>query len=290
MVGSTVVQVLRAAGYEVAGTSRSGAEAAVESGVHFRWNVAGSEPPSALTGWKADYLIHAAALTDLDRCESYPDEARRVNIQGTAQVAALANRWGARLIYLSTDSVFDGQRGGYTDDEAPNPVNVYAATKAAGEIEALRAPKALVVRFNVIGPGRLTGWILNSVVSEAPIKVFVDVRFNPVETRDLAQVLKALAESSLTGICHVGSDEVVSKAEYAIRLLRYAGLSGRGKVTTVRLADRPMRTPRPLDTSLRVSAGVAALCRVPSLDAAIRRLAAEFIGGPTEAGGLPAVN
>jgi dTDP-4-dehydrorhamnose reductase len=94
----------------------------------------------------------------------------------------------------------------------------------------------------------------------------------------------------IAGVCHLGSDEVISKADYAERLIAYAGLKSGGRVRRVRLADRPMQASRPLDTSLRVSASVAALCPVPSLDAAIRRLAAEFITTPPVSGRRAAVN
>ncbi len=158
-----------------------------------------------------------------------------------------------------------------------NPINVYARTKRGGEVEALRLPSALVARFNVVGRERLAYWILSNAARGQVISVFTDVFFNPVETGDLARLLWTLCECGLTGVCHLGSDEVVSKSDFAERLIRYAGLAGRARLQRSRLTDSAMRAPRPLNTSLRVSRRVLDVAPPPSLDAAVRRLAASIM-------------
>jgi dTDP-4-dehydrorhamnose reductase len=284
MVGRSLVEALRAMGSEVAGCSRG--RTGVPGIPHFAWDVVDQRVPAAMLQWGAEYVVHAAAATDVDHCEAHPEEAERVNVAGTAHVAHVARTSGARLVYLSTDSVFDGRRGLYRDDEPPNPINVYAATKARGEGEAMLCPRALVVRFNVIGPERLTSWILTSATRGDLIEVFDDVFFNPIETRDLADLIIELSVTGFEGVCHLASDEVVSKADYAERLVAHAGLMGRARLRRVRLADRCRQAPRPLNTSLRVSSRIEAQFAVPSLDAAIRRLAHGFPGlrEPKQAG------
>jgi dTDP-4-dehydrorhamnose reductase len=183
--------------------------------------------------------------------------------------------------------VFDGRRGDYSEDDTPNPLNVYARTKLEGEREALRIGGSLVVRFNVIGPEHLTSWILSSAVRGEPIDVYTDVLFNPVEAGDLARMVCSLCESRLAGKCHIGSDETISKAEYAERLVAHAGLQHRARLTRCRLAESPPRALRPLNTSLRIADHVRLVAAPPSLDAAIRRLATGTTANEPSPRGMP---
>jgi len=265
---------LTARGAHVVTVGRGPPPAGSEAHVH--WDLAQPEP-EGMDRWRSDVVIHAAAVTDVDLCETDPELAVAVNVTGASRVVELARRWDARLLYLSTDSVFDGLRGRYADTDQPTPVNVYGRTKLAGEGRALAVAGALVVRFNVVSPERLTYWILASAESGKPIRTFEDVRFNPVEVADLVPILVGLVESGLAGVYHAGSDLTVSKADYAELLVRHAGLANRAVITRVRLADYPMRAARPFDTSLQVSAAVLGLFPMPDLEAAIRRLARGFM-------------
>ena len=273
-VGRRIVREALRTGATVATLGRRAPGAPVA--MHFSWNAVTGEVPMAAVAWSPGTVIHAAAMTDVDECEDDPDLARRVNAGGTAQIADLARRCGARLLNLSTDAVFDGRRGQYGDGEVPNPVNAYGRSKLEGEVEARAAAGSLTVRFNVVASERLTAWILDSAATSRPIRVFTDVCFNPVEAGELAGLLLTLCASDLTGVCHVGSDETVSKAEYAERLIRYADLGAQARVERVRLADVLMRAPRPLNTSLLVSDGVLELAPMPNLDRAVRKLALAY--------------
>jgi len=191
----------------------------------------------------------------------------------------LAARTGARVLYVSTDAVFNGKRGGYRDTDAIDPINVYAQTKAEGERCVLATHTGLVVRLNMVGPEGLTEWVLSNAVAGTCIQVFSDIVFNPVEVRELAALLVPLALSAATGLAHVGSDEAISKAEYAARLIRYAGLTDCAKVERVPYHAGALTAPRPRNTSLVASASLEALGPLPRLDAAIRLLAAEWVQG-----------
>lgn len=273
MVGSALVRAGLEAGYRVASAGR---RLGVGAHVSVLWDVSMQDAPRELLAWQPDVVIHAAAWTAVDGCEDDPDRAFATNRDGTARAARLACATGARLIYLSTDSVFDGRRGGYADTDEPHPLNVYAASKRAGEIAALDAPRALVVRFNVVGPDRMAWWMLDSAAKGMPIPVYTDVRFSPLDVRDLATALVALMSTPMEGVCHLASDEVLSKAQFAERLIAAAGLSSSCALLPTRLADRQKRAVRPLDTSLRVSSRVLPMVSVPALQQAIERLAAEF--------------
>lgn len=276
MLGQAVVARLRAAGALVGITSRH--PPATEDMATFSWDLAREAAPKSLADWQPAFVVHAAAATDVDRCEREPAWAQAINADGTARVVDLATRVSARFLYVSTDSVFRGDREWYADTDQPEPVNVYAATKLAGERSSGQIAQSLSVRLNMIGnaPGRLTDWILQTAAAGLPLRVFTDVVFNPVDILTLAGMLVGLLNSTLTGVCHVGADEAISKADYAERLVRYAGFAARATIERVPLATLTLSAPRPLNTSLMPSRGVQSLFRTPSLDDAMRRLAADF--------------
>src|SRR5208283_729158 len=101
---------------------------------------------------RPDAIVHCAAATNVDWCEDNPNQAQAINVQVSAVLAEIAASLNARLMYVSTDSVFDGKRGGYVETDEPAPLNVYAKSKLAGERETLqRQPSASIVRVNIYG-------------------------------------------------------------------------------------------------------------------------------------------
>jgi len=276
MVGAALVARLAAEGHEALTASRA-STGPPGAAAHLGWDLTADELPSALLETAPEVVVHAAAFTDVDAAERDADLARSVNVEGTRRVVGLTQACGARLVYLSTDGVFDGRLGGYRDTDEPAPVNVYSVTKHEGEQVALAHHGALVVRFNVIGPAALSWWILDAARQSRAIQVFRDVRFSPLEVRELAGRLALLATATdLTGVCHLAADEVVSKAEYARRLVDAAGLADRAAMTEVDQPEIEGRAPRPRDTSLVLSQRLAGIVTPPSLESAIRRLAAEY--------------
>ncbi len=272
MLGRHLVDRLEARGFAVASSARRRNLAGLVP--EFEWDVGVTAPPRALVAWRPTHVIHTAALTNVDRCEEDPAAATRVNLEGTRRVTAFAADVGARLLHVSTDAVFDGRRGSYRDADPPNPINVYGMTKAQAEEVAVSLPGALVLRLNIIGPTGLAAWVLEHARAGRRISVFTDVVFNPVEVTDLAEALISLLARGPSGICHVGSDEHISKADFARRLVDYAGLHTEARLERVSLDDGNLKAPRPRNTTLVPSDAVRALIGVPSLDAGIRRLAA----------------
>src|SRR6266536_3443905 len=101
---------------------------------------------------KPQSVIHCAAATNVDWCEENPEAAHRINVAASATIAEISSRMNARLLYVSTDSVFNGARGDRAETDTPAPLNVYAQTKLQGEQEVLRCNSfAAVVRTNLYG-------------------------------------------------------------------------------------------------------------------------------------------
>ncbi len=203
-----------------------------------------------------DVLIHCAALANLDACERHPDLAMRVNADLPGQLAALAARDGVRMVQISTDAVFDGQRGDYTEEDAPNPLSVYARTKLAGERAVAECfPDALIVRINIFGwsvSGRrsLAEWFLNNLRAGQTMRGFTDVFFAPLLVNDLADWLLRMLAADLHGLYHVVAANAMSKYAFGVRLAEVFDLDA-GLIQPSSVAESGLRAPRSPRLTLR---------------------------------------
>src|SRR2546425_9742987 len=182
---------------------------------------------------RPDLVIHAAGYTDVDGCERDPEIAFAVNAQGTRRVAEGAAKAGAKLLYLSTDYVFDGKKTvPYTERDPVNPLNVYGRSKLAGEEETLKGCRGtLVLRtswlYSVHG-NNFVKTILSLAVTQPEVRVVEDQRGSPTYARHLAQVIAGLIRSDVTGVIHAGGEGEGSRDEFAQATLQEGGLGGRG--------------------------------------------------------------
>jgi len=199
-------------------------------------------------------VIHAAAWTAVDACESDPQKAIRINGDGTANVVNAARQVGARVIYISTDYVFDGTKSTpYIESDLPNPQSVYGASKLAGE-QAVDLSLDAVVRISwVCGEhgNNMVKTILR-LASTSPTLTFVDDQIgSPTFTSDLAPVLIDFATQSRAGIWHVTNQGATSWFGFAQDVLRAAELDP-NRVKPIATADlRPQRpAKRPANSVL----------------------------------------
>lgn len=175
---------------------------------------------------RPDWVIHCAALAIVDDCETHPDLAQRLNAELPGKLAKLVARGGARLVHVSTDAVFDGQRGDYSEEDAPNPLSVYARTKLAGERAVLENnPEAIVARTNIYGwslSGKrsLAEWFIHNLQVGKQVMGFTDVYFCPLLVNDLAGIMFKMFRAEANGLYHVVSRECISKYEFGVALAR----------------------------------------------------------------------
>jgi dTDP-4-dehydrorhamnose reductase len=212
---------------------------------------------AAIVQSRPDVVIHTAAQAAVADCWRDPPLARRINVEGTRHIATAARRIGARLVYVSTDMVFDGQRAPYDEHAETSPVSVYGASKRDGELEALAAGDAVVVRPSLLfGPacpeasrrGFFDGQV-EALRTGAPLTLFDDEWRTPLSLRIAGKALAAIAHARVTGIVHLGGSERMSRYEMGVRLARALGLDGGGLTPGSRtLAAAP--EPRPADLSL----------------------------------------
>ncbi len=213
-------------------------------------------------------VIHCAALSRSPACEADPALARRINVEATAALADVAT--GAQLVFFSTDLVFDGRRGRYTEADAPNPLGVYAATKAEAETRVRAHPRALIIRTSLNGGISLSGdRAFNEQMRRAwqagrPVRLYTDEFRSPIHAAVTARAVWELALQGVTGLYHVAGAERLSRWEIG-RLVaaRWPQLSPQIEAASVR--DHP-GPPRPPDTSLDCSRAQARLSfRLPGL-------------------------
>jgi dTDP-4-dehydrorhamnose reductase len=175
---------------------------------------------------RPDWVINCAALANLEACEADPVLAEQLNSDLPEKLANLVAKGGARLVHISTDAVFDGKRGGYSEKDKPNPLSLYAKTKFDGEQAVLAAnPNAIVARVNLFGwslSGKrsLAEWFFNNLSENNRIMGFTDVFFCPLLATDLAQTVLQMLENGLQGLYHVVSSECTSKYDFGVRLAR----------------------------------------------------------------------
>ena len=197
------------------------------------------------------FVLHCGAWTDVDGCEREPERAMRSNATGTANVATVCAGLGIGLVYVSTDFVFDGSRTTpYSVTDQTGPVSQYGLSKLRGETAVLAAGRAdfYVLRASwVFGPrGRnFPLAILNRARSGQPLAVVEDELGNPSLTLDLAEAMLDLCEhGAAPGVYHACNEGVVSRWQFAVDLLRLAGL-GQIPVAKTKAATlvRPARRP-----------------------------------------------
>ena len=185
---------------------------------------------SQIVAARPSVILHVGAYTNVDGAEREPDRALAVNVQGTTFVARAAATLNARLIYLSTDYVFDGTKSTpYREEDVPHPINVYGQSKRAGEIAALTGcPNTLVVRTAWLY-GHAGNNFVKTMIRLAGEKPFLEVvgdqRGCPTNADDLALAMKDLLASDLRGICHVTNTGDCTWHEFAEAIVSLMGLS-----------------------------------------------------------------
>jgi len=214
----------------------------------------------AIADFRPDVVLHAAAYTDTAGCERDPDLAYRVNALGTRNVALGCQRVGGVLLYISTNEVFDGQKTEpYLEWEQPNPLNVYAKSKLAGEWYV----QMLLERFYIVriawlysrGTTSFVTKILQAAEGQLELRVVTDEVATPTYAPDLAAAIAALIRQPVYGIYHFTNAGQCSRYEWALKILELAGRHVPVRPVTMR--EFPGATVKPPYSVLRNFCGAA---------------------------------
>ncbi len=200
-----------------------------------------------------DVVIHCAAYTAVDKAEDEPDLCYKVNTSATESIAEICKKINAKMLYISTDYVFDGAKEGFYEvEDKPNPINVYGKTKLLGE-EAVQKilDKYFIVRISwVFGEhgNNFVKTMLRLGAERKVLNVVADQYGSPTYTADLAPLLVEMIKTEKYGIYHATNEGICTWAEFAEEIFKIAGMNI--KVNHITTSEYPTRAKRPLNSRL----------------------------------------
>jgi dTDP-4-dehydrorhamnose reductase len=208
---------------------------------------------------KPDVVVHAATLTDVDKCELNKALAWKVNVDGTKNIADAAQTAETFVIYISTDYVFSGEKGCYHEYDARDPVNYYGTTKVEAEEIIKALPEYFIARPSVIygatpaaGKVNFALWLLETLRKGERVRILTDQYNTPTLNSNLAEMTLEAAERHLTGIYHLCGASRVSRYEFATKLAEVFDLD-KGLIDKALSEQFSWPAKRPMDSSLDTS-------------------------------------
>lgn len=179
---------------------------------------------------KPDIIIHCAAMVNVDLCEEQKGLAQKVNLDVTAFLADYSRENHCKLIFISSDAVFDGtEEKLYDENDVVNPINQYARTKVEGERTVLRVDDALVLRTNIYGINLRTKksfgeWVADALYEDETLNMFGDIDFSPILVSDFSIILSDCIKNNLCGIYHLCGTGNITKFEFGVLLKASLGI------------------------------------------------------------------
>ncbi len=207
---------------------------------------------------KPDIIIHTAAETNVDKCEINKDYALRVNAEGTKNLAEACNQLDEKIVYVSTDYVFDGEKRFNTEEEKPNPINHYGLTKLIGEQHvAKHCTDFVILRTSVlygIHPQKpnFATWVISALKERKTLKVVENHYNSPTLADNLAEVILKIVNKELKGLYHTAGSERISRYEFALKIAEIFNLDA-NLIQPIRMSElKAWTAKRPKDSSLCV--------------------------------------
>ena len=196
-------------------------------------------------------VINLAAISNVEKCENYPDLAFAVNQKLAKIVAKACSITNRKLIHISTDHLFGNENKSHTENDIPILVNNYAKSKYWGECEVLNEnPKALVCRTNFFGKGpihrvSISDWIIKDLTNNEIINLFDDVCFSPIIGFKVPEYAHKLLDLGASGIYNISADDMISKYKFGEYIANAFNLSKK-LINKSSIKERKDLTRRPL--------------------------------------------
>lgn len=241
---------------------------------------------SILDQARPEWLVHCAAVADLEACEQDPGLARRLNADLPSALAKACKARGIQMVQISTDAIFDGTKSGlYTEVDAPNPLSVYARTKFDGERGVLdEYPEAIVARVNFYGwslGGRrsLAEFFFNNLTNNKSMSGYTDVIFCPLHVTHLSQTLLVMLSKGLHGLYHAVGPQPMSKYQFGVEIARKFGMND-GEISPKSISSSSLIAHRAHNLYLSVDKLSTALGKpLPSFSAGLHLFYTQFQEG-----------
>lgn len=224
--------------------------------------------------FRPEQIIHCAALANVDQCEKEPSLAKQTNTEMPGILAEACWKKGIGFLHVSTDAVFDGEKGNYKEEDQTNPLSVYASTKLEGEKLVLSAnPQALVIRvnfygFSISGTRSLGEFFLYNLLKKKKVKGFTDVHVCPLYVSHLAEIIQEMIDRKLYGLYHVVSPESLSKYDFGCRIANKFGLDA-SLIQPVSVKDGDLLAKRSPNLTLCVDKLLGTGIHIPGQEAGL---------------------
>jgi len=180
---------------------------------------------------KPHTVVHTASETNVDKCEIEKEHAWKVNAEGTRNIAMACGKINTRLVYISTDYVFNGEKGNYTEEDKPFPINYYGLTKFEGEKQVIKqCENYAILRTSVLygwhpWKQNFATWIIDKLKQQQEITVVEDHYNTPTLADNLAEMIVEVAKKDLRGLYHASGRERISRYEFAKQIAKSFNLS-----------------------------------------------------------------
>jgi dTDP-4-dehydrorhamnose reductase len=258
LLGQTIIKQLLEKKYDVVATGRGPDRLAVTpSAPTYYKSVDITDGPAIeqfILEHNPDVIVHAAAMTQVDQCELHKQECYNINVTATRFIIDAAKAIGARLIFVSTDFIFDGNDGPYKEDAQPAPVNYYGSTKMVAEKAVMESgldyaiARTILVYGLVPATGRtnIIGFVRQNLEANQPIKMVTDQVRTPTFVDDLARGIILIIEKNGKGIYHLSGEQSMTPYDIAIETARYFGLNEAliAKATSEDIKQPAVRPPK----------------------------------------------
>lgn len=205
---------------------------------------------------KPTVVIHTASETNVDKCETEKAHAWKTNVEGTRNIAEACQKVNAKLVCISTDYVFDGEKGLYSEEDKPNPVNYYGLTKLEGEKQVSDyCENYATLRTSVLygwhpWKHNFATWVISKLKQQQEITVVEDHYNTPTLADNLAEMAVEIAEKDLRGLYHTSGRERISRYEFAKQIAKTFNM-GANLIKPVKMSQLTTWTAkRPKDSSL----------------------------------------
>jgi UDP-4-amino-4,6-dideoxy-N-acetyl-beta-L-altrosamine transaminase/dTDP-4-dehydrorhamnose reductase len=210
-----------------------------------------------ISEYNPDIIIHCASLTNIDECDADRDVVNKIHVIATRTIVEGVIDRDIQLIYISTDSVYEGIKGNYSEDETINPQNYYGLSKYEGELEVLKKENSLILRTNLFGwnvqdKKSLGEWILGELKAKQRINGFKNTYFSSIYTMELARVIHISLMKNLTGVYNCGASDSCSKYEFCLKIADCFGLD-KTLITPISIDDFDFKAKRGKKLTLNVN-------------------------------------
>jgi dTDP-4-dehydrorhamnose reductase len=225
-----------------------------------------------ITKIKPNLVIHCAAVTNVDFCEDNKEICYKVNVDATKYLSEICKKLDIVLVYISTDFIFDGEKGNYREEDKPNPLGVYAESKLLGEKAVIDSgvnyiiPRTSIYGWNIQKKESLVEWIINANRQKKVLNLITDQYFTPIFTNNLAEAIFELYEAKKFGLFNIAGSERISKYDFAMKTADAFNLD-KSLIQKITLDKIPFKSKRPRDASLNIEKIKKTIKKTKLLDA-----------------------